>query len=725
MIKIALNTLLAASVDPNMILTVALGVLSVLLFIMLLVEKGRTKRAEARASRLSAEARKNTSAAEPEAKAMNGAIHTVKELSPTEIEFDSRIDPSPMGVIAKREADDEGDYIPSPTIVPKKNPDAKYENRLTVEEAPVWASAPKAPVLRVEELDEEPVNDNVYSDDMLLINERDADDGDIIIVPKAKKEKKKKTKLLKNRKKLVNSVVIEESYEPLLNVEKEEKPEEAPENTAAPDNAPKAIEKAAEAAPEAVEEDKPSVLDRITDTLSGIASAFSAIADMAPGKRGRVSLLDKKDTPDGEKQLSSDVADEAAEVANPEATEAETKPEAAAPEAEPTPEEPKPPKTLEEPTAETKAVMELAKKAAKYADPEDMFERFPYKQPVNIEPNDKAFADSVTVGTKLDIQMTERNDTKAPIYINVGSGNTDDKTLSPAVREGEVELNVFLNEEIENELEEAKRAAERESSYEVESALSPDAQEYTVTDANEGKASVYTVEDAAVPNAIEYGEEGTKKVEDAPTSPLQEMIVVEEIPKAQSDEASYLINGEVVQVRYRSSFASRLIQAPTEVQEYYGALKNEILAYDGIKVKNSWNYESFNREGEQCIKLNVRGRSVMIYLALNPSDYADTKYRFKDMSGTPKFEKVPMLLSVRTERGLKYATELIADVMKKFGAARGELPTVDYRVPYEENSALALRGLVKLILPDGVTVDKNSEIVPVDVGDFISGEKTK
>ena len=72
---------------------------------------------------------------------------------------------------------------------------------------------------------------------------------------------------------------------------------------------------------------------------------------------------------------------------------------------------------------------------------------------------------------------------------------------------------------------------------------------------------------------------------------------------------------------------------------------------------------------------------------------------------------------------MKYATELIADVMRKFGATRGELPSVDYSVPYEENSALALRGLVKLILPDGVTVDRNSEIVPVNVDDFINSTK--
>ena len=203
------------------------------------------------------------------------------------------------------------------------------------------------------------------------------------------------------------------------------------------------------------------------------------------------------------------------------------------------------------------------------------------------------------------------------------------------------------------------------------------------------------------------------------------MIVVEEKPatseSSEPTDASYPSRADEVQVRYRSSFASRLIQAPEEVQILYSAIKNEILAYDGIKVKNSWNYESYNRDGEQCIKLNVRGRSVMVYLALNPADYADTKYRVKDMSDNPRFEKVPMLLFVRTERGLKYAVELIGELMKKIGAARGVLPSVDYRMPYEENSQLALKGLVKLILPDGVTVDRNSEIIPAKIDDFING----
>ena len=207
------------------------------------------------------------------------------------------------------------------------------------------------------------------------------------------------------------------------------------------------------------------------------------------------------------------------------------------------------------------------------------------------------------------------------------------------------------------------------------------------------------------------------------------MIVVEETPRekssAEKSDAACHTDDESVGVRYRSSFMSRLIQSPENVQRYYSAIKNEILAYDSVKVKNSWNYESFNRDGEQCVKLNVRGSSVMIYFALTPSDYKDTKYHLKDMSSTPRFEKVPMLLTVRTERGLKYAIELIGEVMKKFGAVRGAAPSVDYRMPYEDNASLALKGLVKVILPDGVCVDKNSEIVPVNVGDYISGASGK
>ena len=180
-----------------------------------------------------------------------------------------------------------------------------------------------------------------------------------------------------------------------------------------------------------------------------------------------------------------------------------------------------------------------------------------------------------------------------------------------------------------------------------------------------------------------------------------------------------IINGEVVHVRYRTSFMSRLIQAETGIQDYYTIVKNALLSYKGVKARTSWNFESFNKGRIQCAKLNVKGNAFQVYLGLEPSEYNANKYHFVDVSDKPKLDKVPMLLKVKSERALKYVLELIEEMMNKLGIEKTETPEVDYHMPYETTEALVARDLVKVILPAGVTLDGDENIVKLDVGALI------
>ncbi len=203
--------------------------------------------------------------------------------------------------------------------------------------------------------------------------------------------------------------------------------------------------------------------------------------------------------------------------------------------------------------------------------------------------------------------------------------------------------------------------------------------------------------------------------------PAVAAIVVPSAEENEDNTDSVLVNGEVVYVHYRSSFTSRLIQANAGMQDYYTTIKNYILSYAGIKAKTSWNYEIFTKGRTQCVKLNIKGKSLTLNLALNPKEYSITKYHFTDLSDNPKFAKLPMLLKVRSDRALKYALELISEVMKALGIEQGEVPAVDYHMPYESNASLAKRGIVKVILPEGVKYDPSLEIREANVTDIIDG----
>ncbi len=184
-----------------------------------------------------------------------------------------------------------------------------------------------------------------------------------------------------------------------------------------------------------------------------------------------------------------------------------------------------------------------------------------------------------------------------------------------------------------------------------------------------------------------------------------------------------IIDGQVVHVRYRTSFASRLAQTEPIVKEYYSTVKNQLLFYDGVKARTSWNFESFKKTKIQCAKLNIKGATLFVYLALDPKEYNANKYYFTDVSDKPKLADVPMLLKVKSERSLKYALELIDEMMAKAGIELIGGPAKNYCPPYETTEALIAKDLIKVLLPAGETLGRNSVIEPTDVSEIIRDAK--
>ncbi len=143
------------------------------------------------------------------------------------------------------------------------------------------------------------------------------------------------------------------------------------------------------------------------------------------------------------------------------------------------------------------------------------------------------------------------------------------------------------------------------------------------------------------------------------------------------------------------SFTSRLTQADDLVKENYTVVKNEFLSYKGVKSRTSWNYDTFNKGRDKLAKLQVRGKTLIMYLALDPADL-NPKYHHKDMSAISKYKEVPTRFKVRSPRSIKYAKELIASVMSKYDIPQGTVPDTDYKVPYQTTEALLQLGLIRM-----------------------------
>ena len=196
---------------------------------------------------------------------------------------------------------------------------------------------------------------------------------------------------------------------------------------------------------------------------------------------------------------------------------------------------------------------------------------------------------------------------------------------------------------------------------------------------------------------------------------------VDDLPDAVLLGAVAATDGDenTVYIRYRRSFMSRIIQASDDAKDYYRDIKNRFLSYKGVKARTSWGFESYNCGRNKLAKVNVRGKTLVVYFAIDPKEL-DAKYRVKDMSEKSRYASVPSLLRVKSARAAKYALEIIDVMMEKNGTPA--LPTPcneDYDLAYRDTSALIDEGLIKIVYNSNIVPDENTKIEEANIADLI------
>lgn len=153
-----------------------------------------------------------------------------------------------------------------------------------------------------------------------------------------------------------------------------------------------------------------------------------------------------------------------------------------------------------------------------------------------------------------------------------------------------------------------------------------------------------------------------------------------------------------IEYKYRRSFMSKLIQSSDNTKDYYSDIKNKLLSYKNMRARASWSYESFNSGRSKIAKINIKGKTLVLYLALDPAEYANTKYHIKDMSSKTKYASVPVMVRVKSPRGAKFAIELIEQVAEKKGlVADPKFSKEKYKIKYKSTEKLIEEGLIKTL----------------------------
>ncbi len=169
------------------------------------------------------------------------------------------------------------------------------------------------------------------------------------------------------------------------------------------------------------------------------------------------------------------------------------------------------------------------------------------------------------------------------------------------------------------------------------------------------------VEEIAQEETEEAVEETAEVVEEVqeveePAEVVEETAEVEPIviPEVEVEEASEVPKEPV----YQPTFAEKMNIADEDIQRRYDELKNYALRFKKLTWRISKKYDSINQGRFQFVKLSVAGKTLKLNLNMDIAQ-CDPKYHCVDKRATKTYEEVPTQMRIKSDRGLKYARELI------------------------------------------------------------------
>ena len=196
--------------------------------------------------------------------------------------------------------------------------------------------------------------------------------------------------------------------------------------------------------------------------------------------------------------------------------------------------------------------------------------------------------------------------------------------------------------------------------------------------------------------AVATTEEAQKEPEE---TPAEEPVSEAEAEVAVAEDTAATAEDEYV-TRWDRSFTAKLKQSDDDVKDRYGMIKNALLSYKKVKSTVSWNCDRFNCGRATVAKMNIRGKTLCVYFALDPADpqFKQTIYNQRDMGDQKAYEKTPFMMKIKSDLAAKRAVRLVEAMSDQCGTVKKkDFEEVDYKKTYRyaADRQLELTGLIK------------------------------
>ena len=163
-------------------------------------------------------------------------------------------------------------------------------------------------------------------------------------------------------------------------------------------------------------------------------------------------------------------------------------------------------------------------------------------------------------------------------------------------------------------------------------------------------------------------------------------------------------------IRLKKSFTAKMKQSEERLKGYYSDLKNELTSYKKINSNVSWHGDRFNYGRDTVAKINILGKTLCFYIALDPNDpeYKTTVYHQKDVGNQKAYENTPFMMKIKSDAAAKKALRLVGYLAEKIGTEKEEsFKAVDYveQFGYQSTKQLFEDGFIKATKEKKVDLD--------------------
>ena len=131
-------------------------------------------------------------------------------------------------------------------------------------------------------------------------------------------------------------------------------------------------------------------------------------------------------------------------------------------------------------------------------------------------------------------------------------------------------------------------------------------------------------------------------------------------------------------------------------------MRTALLSYRKVNSNIAWGAERFHKGRETIARFKIRGKTLVLYMALDPAELEYSVYHHKDVSDNKSLHGTPTMIKIKSPRGVKKAVRLVDLMLEKRDGVKRNVPKRDYAAmyPYETMEELIDDGLVKDVKKD-------------------------